>query len=357
MDPISIIGLIALALGAGAGGLAIRTRSQRKEMRTAVVAPIACGDGLVLSLFDVFWDLGANEFTLEMLAHRGLLLEDPDELSTLLTDMPIRISEHGGYKQFVDDLLVSIQEYRQSNRPKEASRLLASPERKLLPLPKSPAAIAPDEPLDRQVARTESHHGSLVQEPSAEEQVDIDQVLETDALDLIGSLFAGKGTKKVKRWFGLRNARNLREELDAALESIYSTFSSVLQTPPNALDHLYHDAKRWDAEVVRVGLLAKSRSWRAESWAECADALMSHATTLCGSLAKSASKDTAATIRRINKLAEDGDKAMAGYLVYLNRYALFAGRLASCETEVRNVETATHRLRQELRECRAKGLV
>ncbi len=357
MDPVSIIMLVALAVGAGAGGLAYRSHSSRKEMRQAVVAPIACGDELVLSLFDVFWDLGANEFTLEMVAHRGLLLDEPEDLSLLLTELPVRIAEHGGYKPFVDDLLASIQEYRESHRPTDERRLLASPERKLLPLPKSPEAIASEDTLDRQVARMEAPHGSLVHEPSAEEEVDIDHVLETDALDLIGSLFAGKGTKKVKRWFGLRAARSLREELDAALASLYDVYGSVLQNTPKALDHLYHDAKRWDAEVVRVGLLASRRSWRKESWADCADALISQAQTLCTSLAESARVDTAATVRRINKLASDGDKAMAGYLVYLNRYALFAGRLASCESEVRNVETATHRLRQELRECRAKGLI
>jgi hypothetical protein len=357
VDPVSIIALVVLLSGIGAGGLAVRKSSQRKEMQAAVVAPIACGEELVLSLFDVFWDLGANEFTLEMMAHRGLLLDQSEDLSTLLSDLPVRISEHGGYKQFVDDLLVSIQEYRESNRPTQNQRLLASPARKLLPLPKSPEAMGPDDSLDRQVARTGNHQGSLVHEPRGEEVVDIDQVLETDALDLIGSLFAGKGTKKVKQWFGLRAARSLREQLDAALVSLYETYFSVLQTPPNALDHLYHEAKRWDAEVVRVGLLAKRRSWRQESWASCADALIAQAKTLCASLAASGRTETAATVLRINKLAKDDDKAMAGYLVYLNRYALFAGRLASCDTEVRGVETATHRLRQELRECRAKGLV
>ena len=157
MDPISIIGLIALLAGAGACGLAYRTSVQRKEMREAVIAPIACGDSLVLSLFDVFWDLGPNEFTLEMLAHRGLLLDEPEDLSVLLSDLPVRIAEHGGYKQFVDDLLVSIQEYRESHRPAQANRFLASPERKLLPLPNSPRAIAIDAPLQRQMARTENH--------------------------------------------------------------------------------------------------------------------------------------------------------------------------------------------------------
>jgi hypothetical protein len=357
VDPITIIALVALIAGAGAGGLAYRRGDQRKEMREAVRAPIASGDDLIISLFDVFWDLGASEFTLEMLAHRGLLLERPADLSDLLSALPQAVAEHGSYKEFVDDLLLSIQEYRECRRPADKGRLLASPNRKLLPLPKSPEAVDSENPEARQQARVDGLADTLIHEPSDGQEVDIDQVLETDALDLIGSLFAGAGTAKVKRWFGLRDARKLHEELESALVSLHSTYVSVLQKPADGLDHLYHQGKRWDAEVVRVRLEGERRSWRKESWAPCADALMSEAQAFCAALASNAREDTSATLSRIDKLAAKGDTSMAGYLVYLNRYAFFAGKLAQCEPQVRGVETATHKLRQELRECRSKGLI
>ena len=357
MDPFTIIAVIALLAGAGAGGIAYRRSDQRREMREAVRAPIACGDDVVISLFDVFWDLGANEFTLEMLAHRSLLLDRPADLNTLLSALPEAVAEHGGYKVFVEDLLVSIQEYRESRRPEDNGRLLASPNRKLLPLPKGAEAVDSEDLEARQHARMDGAAGPLVHEPDGEQEVDIDAVLETDALDLIGSLFAGAGTAKVKRWFGLRDARKLREELESALASLHATYVSVLKNQAGGLDHLFHEGKRWDAEVVRVRLLGERRSWKKESWAGCADALMHEARAFCMGLAASAREDTAATIRRIDKLAAKGDKSMAGYLVYLNRYAFFAGKLARCESQVRQVETATHKLRQELRECRAKGLL
>lgn len=355
MDPFSIIALVAVLVGAGAGGIAYRRRDQRREMSEAVRAPIACGDEQILSLFDVFWDLGANEFTLEMLAHRTLLLDKPEDLSNLLAALPQAIADHGGYKAFVEDLLVSIQEFRESQRPEDNGRLLASPKRKLLPLPKSPEAVDSKDSESRQHARIDGNAGVLIDEPLAGQEIDIDKVLQTDVLDFIGGLFSGTG--ELKRWFGLRSARKLHEELESAMSALYTTYVSVLQKPVGALDHLFHQGKRWDAEVVRVRLMGERRSWRRKSWAMCADSLMVEAKHFCIALAANSRNDTAATLARIDKLGHNNEKSMAGYLVYLNRYAFFAGKLGQCESQVRQIETATHRLRQELRECRAKGLI
>ena len=54
-------------------------------------------------------------------------------------------------------------------------------------------------------------------------------------------------------------------------------------------------------------------------------------------------------------MAGAGDVAMAGYLVHANRWALFAGKLDRCETQLRAIETASHRLQTELRVRRADG--
>ncbi len=367
VDPITIIVGIALLAGLGAGGMALVAQGNRDKMREAVRAPISCGDSLVLSLFDVFWDLGANEFTLEMLAHRELLMTKHEELASLITQLPERIAEHEGYKGFVDDLLVSIEEYRKSNRPTEEGRLLEGPRRKLLPMPKSPQTVnsevlgpeaaSAEDAQKRQKARSEEHHGGLLSEPTDSQQIDIDQVLETDAMELIGSLFSGEGAKSIKKWFGLRDARKLREELDLALAELFKVYQSELRNPEKGLAHLYHLGKRWDAEAVRVRLLASKRSWQKEDWAQCADALMQEALRLSTELAKSSRIDTDESLTRIDKLAAKGDQAMAGYLVYLNRYAFFAGKLARCERQLRAIETSAHKLRQELRDCRSKGLI
>lgn len=47
---------------------------------------------------------------------------------------------------------------------------------------------------------------------------------------------------------------------------------------------------------------------------------------------------------------------MAGYLVYVNRYALFVGRIELAMPHVGNVETALARLQRELSELERKGL-
>ena len=63
------------------------------------------------------------------------------------------------------------------------------------------------------------------------------------------------------------------------------------------------------------------------------------------------------TIERIHDHARRGDTAMAGYLVYVNHHAFFAGKGEQYSKLVSRVETATYRIQEEVRELQKRGVV
>ncbi len=73
-------------------------------------------------------------------------------------------------------------------------------------------------------------------------------------------------------------------------------------------------------------------------------------------MAQAAERNVTETLARIDELAGGGQRAMAGYLVYVNRHALFVGRMSVCEDEVTAVERASAALRVELLQLERKGL-
>ena len=48
---------------------------------------------------------------------------------------------------------------------------------------------------------------------------------------------------------------------------------------------------------------------------------------------------------------------MAGYLVYVNRWAFFVGKMELCQQQIGAIESALARLRTELGTVQAKGLL
>ena len=73
-------------------------------------------------------------------------------------------------------------------------------------------------------------------------------------------------------------------------------------------------------------------------------------------MAESAERNVSETLARIDELAAGERKAMAGYLVYVNRHALFVGRMSVCEEELAAVERSSAALRIQLLELERKGL-
>ena len=85
--------------------------------------------------------------------------------------------------------------------------------------------------------------------------------------------------------------------------------------------------------------------------------LLSEAEIMANALAAQAGSSVSATLQRINQLAATGNAPMAGYLVYVNRWAFFVGRMELCQEQVAAVESALDRLRAELGQLHRKGLL
>lgn len=378
MDPVTLAVLAVLAVaGSGAGAwAAVRQRRKlvsRDEMRHAVRSAIPLGRDAPISLFDVFWDLGASDFALTMLASRKLLLEHPRDLALLVEALPARVAEHGSYAEFVREQLEAIQEYYREHRgagDRRAVLALAAPVRKALPAagatdPSSAAmrvasdaerlGMRQDQPLDRSAWRVGDVGGPLLQGSGG--SIDVDQVVSTDVGRLLGSIFDGSIGREAKRWFAMRSARKLRDELDRALVDLYRVYAAQIRPDATSTGHLYDAARRWDADATRIAALLAAPPFAAEPWALCGTILLEEALVMARTLAVQAASNIGATLERIDALGRGGDPAMAGYFVYVNRYAFFVGRMALCQPHVGAIEAALARLQAELGSLQRKGLI
>ncbi len=362
MDPISLT-LIAAGALAGSGGvmawLSRRRAVQRSEaMRRAVQIAIPCGSEAPVSLLDLFWDLGASDFALEMLAHRQLLLDAPDQLSSLVRELPSMIVEAGSYGELVAELLESIAVYSQEHRSagnRRAFPALAAPAIKALPAAggsvRAPMRLGA---RDWEGWRTGQTRGALVAEPVA--AADLDGALGAGVGSLLSGLFEGNFGREFQRWSAQRGAKKLRDALDRELVALLRLYQAHVATDAQARGFLRDAAHRWTAEANRIEVLRNAAPYRERSWAECADALLEASHGAAVRMAESADRNVSETLARIDELAAGGSQAMAGYLVYVNRHALFVGRMALCEAEVTAVDRASAALRTKLLELERKGL-
>ncbi len=367
MDPVTI-SLIAAGLAAGSGGLAAfllrrRTAAERVAMRIAVTTTIPCRRDAPVCLLDVLWDLGSSDFALEMMAHRGLLLDHSRDLESLVRELPDRVAESGGYQAFIDELLDSIQEYYRDHRSagdRRAIPALAAPVTKALPAQGQTGvgrlAVAHDsaQARDWEAWRRGEVAGQLQSESSS--GLDLDRALQAGVGSMLSGLFDGKLGHEFKRWTAQREAKKARDALDHKLEELHQLYVSTTRSNPQSLAHLYDAGERWTAEGNRIALLREGEPYRDRSWSVCADVLLEESGVLAARLAAAARANVQATLARIDEYAAGDRAAMAGYLVYVNRYALFVGRLELCDALVRDVESASTRLRTELLALERQGL-
>ena len=75
MDPVLILFIFTAAALAGGAARAARNarRTRRRRTLRASVTRALPAPGRDASLFDLFWDLGASDFALTLMAHHGLL--------------------------------------------------------------------------------------------------------------------------------------------------------------------------------------------------------------------------------------------------------------------------------------------
>ena len=339
-------------------------------MREAVRAPVPCGSHAPVSLFDVFWDLGASEFALAMMAHRDVLLSDADDVARLVHTLGAEIERSGGRAAYIAEQLEAIEEYyRDHNAAGDRRKILslAAPLRKMLPAAGAASAGSQVDVsyagqitggvADRDAWRSGTQVGPLSQ-GEQDHEIDVDAAVATDVQTLLKTLFgSGSILKEAKRWFAMRTARKLRDDLDSGLEELQRIFAAHLRTEPQCLANLHDSARRWEAEGVRVAALKADATYKDQSWAMCADVLADEAITMADALARTAHSNVDETLARIESLATSNEAAMAGYLVYVNRYAFFAGHTGLCEDVVGRVDRALASLATELRRLSQEGVL
>ena len=375
MEPVTwmIVILALLLAGTGKKVVASRQKARRKRLGLGLLTKMPLPWGPV-SAFDIFWDLGANDWALLMMAHTDLLPQSPDDFPQIATTIEGRIAAHGSYQEFIHDLLESIDEVFAGVSPMATRRqlphLISSPKR-LLPLhppAQNPHPVAhvhtpgalltqnpekeadfphdPSIPLDFQ-ARFDAR--TIPSQTAAPRTIDLDDMLRAKPLDLLQSLFQGGISSQVKRWVELRGLRVLRDELDRELEALYQDFDLTLAQHPALFEGLYDQTKRWSTENLRLKDLLAQAPWRGRPHAEASALLTQEAEALSRYLARQCRQNADEAIDALRQCVDRRQFSEAGYLIYQNRFALFAGRSAPHLERFNRIETLTAHIQAELR--------
>ena len=379
MDPITltIITLFVLATGGATTAVVRRQQQARKQLRLkeSLRARQPVGDQR-LSIFDVFWDLGASDFALELMAHHHLLPHDSEsEIFGAWSRLEDLIDQHGSYEGFLEDSLEAIQEFFEEHRRAGHRRRLpglTGAARRIIPVPRRlesddssaiaerPAAAEAKPPSaagmrERRELRTGGRNLGLQPELSHEE-VDLDRLGKLEPLDVLKSVLDGNVGDRIEQWWKMRQLRQLRKELDEALEAFYQFYADTARRNPDFYEPLYDAHQRWRDEATRLRFTGRRRPWDGAPFELAADVLFELAVHLAERLARQAYHTTYYTIENIHRHARDDERAMAGYLVYLNRHAFFAGRHPGYADHARRIEYATHRVQEEVIQLRNEGI-
>lgn len=384
MDPTTVI-LILLSILAGGGAskatLDLVRRLRRHRLEEALGRERR-HDGRRLSVFDVFWDLGASDFALELMRHDELLPADAGDLQDVHRRLEAVIESHGSYQQFVDDSLEAIREFYRAGADAPNRREVPALEtraRKLLPVGEQGgdasslevSALVPgdegglreraderlghfaDRSLDEKRRLQKSNRVPGVRAEgrvsSPGSVVDVDDVADFDPGEILTSVVEGRFTETIEEWWEGRKLRGLKDELDRAFEDMYDFYVEQVDRTPGFYDNLFDIADRWEEEADRMREVREQSPLEGHACETAADVLLEMAEETARSIARKSERQTADAIERIHDAARDGDFAMAGYLVYLNHHAFFAGRSPEYGDYVRRIENTAHRVKQEIR--------
>lgn len=382
MDPVTVVILVFLFVLSGGGGAVSVARSRRaqkrRDMRDAIRQRVEVADKLEVSLFDVFWDLGVSEYALEIMGNQQLLIRDLQDLPVALDALADAVAVHGSYAAFIHETLETIQEFYDEHRRAGNRRALPGLQTRPTKTLELPAVVGDDKGDDRSnlpvpytgsfqpvvarnfneriSARSGGAFAPLVTNIGGYE-VDVDALTRVDPMRWIKGAIDGRFGKELERWWEMRNVRTLRDELDRMLAGFYTFYVDQVARTPGFYAQLYDTSNRWDLEARRIADLLERKSWRGKPWSMCGEAMFKEAMAVSKQLSWLARNNVDQTIGQIHDCARRGDMSMAGYLVYLNHHAFFAGRSADYSEHVRRIETSTYRLQEELRDLQQRGVV
>lgn len=379
MEPITLAIIITLFALLSGGSVAAYRRRQEALHRLRLEDTLKTHHRLEdqrISLFEIFWDLGASDFALELMAHYGLLPEKREELAAIWQRLADYIEQHGSYDEFLRDALDAIQEFYSDHLQAGHRRLLpglSATTTRQIPVPRRlTTELAEPEMAEKSQATIEKPTSASLRErrriregrlepglleQGSGESIDIDKVADFPLSTLLESFLDGNLAGQFEKWWKLRKLRQKRQQLDAKLEAFYDFYAAAARQNPDFYAPLYDAHERWRDEANRLRLHRDTRPWKDKPYATSADLLYEQAIDLAEQLSNQAYRATYQTIESIHDHARAGRKAMAGYLIFLNRYAFFAGRHSDYARYVTAIEFATQRMREELIALRDQGLL
>lgn len=365
MDPITLIIFLIILTALTGGGIYTRQENRKREelllMKDAIRSRGVGHVHTQACIFDVFWDLGASEFALELMANQRFLPNSIQELPLALDQINDAITEQGSYDTFIRENLEAIEEMYQEHRRtgnRRALPLLEQRQHKTLELPAitdsqtqstpgTDMVLAPGTGLIRPGERRQSAM-PMLDLGGVGLEVDIDALVRVDPVAILKSVFFGE-SEEVARWWNMRTLRGLRDTLNADLRLLYEAYVFEASRNPDFYRHLYDVAERWDVEARRLDAMQRSQSFKGRRFEVCAHALVMEATAVARKLSNHARFNVDQTIELIHSHARKGDTSMAGYLIFLNRHAFFAGRLAKISHLIQRIENTTYKMQSELR--------
>ncbi len=372
MEPFTFFIIIVSLISSGAiGAGAMKTLKKRK--RKAFYSALSQNRIRVLnqdlSIFALFWDLGVSDYALEIMAAQKILPHDLDDVPSCLVQLEYLVQNYETYGAFSQDMLEAIQEFYDLHKdvgPRRQVPALQSADRKSIKISavaESNALVPYHDPtlnLDHDIdGRVAARSGDIpmLGFGSDGDVIDIDQVGVVNALDFLEGLFYGSFGNKLDKWFKLRQLRQLKSNLDRELVGFHQYFVNQMKCVPHFVDHIYDVSKRWKREKNRIEALRIKRPWAAKPWSRVADLLVDRSIDEANSLQHKAKMNVDTTLAKISSTAGTGNRSLAGYLVYLNHHAFFAGRSEGYGEGVRKIEAAAYHVQQEIMSLKSKGVI
>jgi len=305
------------------------------------------------SIFDVFWDLGASEFAIEVMAHQGFLPKEVDDLEIALDQLQDAIKVQGNYQTFIRENLEAIEEMYAEHRQagnRRALPLLELRQHKTLELPAITGPVEPGKmPVHIDHSERREDMIPFLDQGTSVLEIDIDALVRVDPIAMLKSVFFGE-SEELARWWNMRTLRGMRNSLDEDLRRLYEAYVFEATRDPDYYRNLYDVAERWMSETRRIEDLEVRDVFKRRPIGVCARALLREAAAVSRKMANRARLNVDQTIELIHHHARMGNTAMAGYLIFLNHRAFFAGKTGRIQPLLQSIENTTYKMQSELRQ-------
>lgn len=397
MDPITL--LIIGAGGAAAAGVAasvgpIWRQVKLRRSRELIMRPIIgadSADGGPRSVYDVFCDLGANEYGIEVMRHMDLIPEKEEDLELVTHNLKEAIESFGGYGLMIESLRETIGELSSDENEDHESilnrRLTLSAPREtdaLLPAVGRPSTA--QLPEGEEVKQLEATAGpsnypasgdrrSSIPDSSGEPRIHatVDDALAdffgSDRSPHAGSLEGGAGGvaaivvggvlgsltsggsfwEGVSRFVHKRRVKQMRAKLNSELSGLsldlFHAQPQVASQVDRNLENLVQE-KRWAVEKRRREAARHSQLPRKQR-SSTQHALKLLASQKARTSLSDAERDLKKLKAQITRHRRSGRHDLAGFLIYVNREDMLKG-IDDFSQRIQAIEDAGELLRQAL---------